>query len=84
MATRTLRKRKAPAQKPAKRRRTSLPEPKTVKKQKSPARCYVKDMPNEIMGLIFGCLNLYDLANMLCVSKWVNVKSLSPRFKIDL
>jgi hypothetical protein len=73
MATRALRKRKAPTQKPAKRRRTSSPEPKPVKKQEYPARCYIKDMPNEIMGLIFGCLNLYDLANMLGVSKWVNV-----------
>src|SRR5277367_185727 len=84
MATRTLRKRKAPVQKPTKRQRISPPEPKTVKakKEKYPVRCFIKNMPNEIMGLIFGCLNLSDLANMLCVSKWVNVHFPILFFKI--
>lgn len=78
---RTLRKRNIPPQKPTKRQRTAAaaaaatPHPETRNKtaSASSAQCYIKNMPNEIMGLIFGCLNLNDLANMLCISKWVTV-----------
>lgn len=65
----------------SKRRTVSKTSTKTQTLSSSPARldeilpkrCHFKDMPNEIMGIIFGLLNLHDLGSVLCVSKWINV-----------
>ena len=67
--------------KPSKRRTISKTSTKAqtlnydrVTPEEVPAkRCYLKNMPNEIMGIIFGLLDLHDLGSMLCVSKWINV-----------
>lgn len=72
MAGRTRKKTTAAQQKPTPKRTayTRLRERSEITRAQ---QCYFKLLPNEIVVMIIGCLNLFDLVNMLCVSKWINV-----------
>jgi hypothetical protein len=52
---------------------TEYTGPRRRSESARPKKCYFQQLPNEVLVMIIGCLNLFDLVNMLCVSKWINV-----------
>jgi hypothetical protein len=67
MARRQLRK--TAARESAKIKATQSSESLT----QTPTKCYLQNMPNEVMGIIFGDMELQDLGRMLSTSKWIIV-----------